>query len=250
MLSDVGLTERQRWDYAMSIDYAEVANERIDEVVARTKPDGMKFLIDKSPAEIKRKQQQHPGLILGQLATPLTNNANWGGPFAIDNGAYSGLDRQAFFRCLKKHEPHKENCLFVAVPDIVGNARRTVELYYAITAQDDGLKPWTDHWALVAQDGLEDLSIQWNGVRQLFIGGNASTNWKESNACYDIVRTAKALGVHVHVGRVNTPKRYDNFSELGADTCDGSGVSQYDWMIDRIANDVDDPHPKLELSYD
>jgi hypothetical protein len=48
------------------------------------------------------------------------------------------------------------------------------------------------------------------------------------------VRTAKILGIHVHVGRVNTPKRFEHFCRLGADTCDGSGVAMYDHMLEAI----------------
>lgn len=167
-------------------------------------------------------------IVMGQLCTPLTNYKNWGGVFALDNGAYSGLNRDAWFRLLGKHQPHKDNCLFVAIPDIVGNARRTVELYYYIT-QDRRTHFWDSKWALVAQDGLEDQRIEWNGVRWLFIGG--TDKFKDSQACYDIVKTAKALDIPVHVGRVNQIKRFRVYEELGADTCDGSSIAMYDYKL-------------------
>ena len=192
----------------------------------------MKFLIDLSPAKIQRKIDMHPSLIHGQLCTPLTNYNNWQKPFAIDNGAFSGLDRDKFFRCLKKHESFKDNCLFMAVPDVVGNHRRTAELYFHIT-QESEMHPWTKQWAFVAQDGIEDARIDWYAINYLFIGG--TNRFKDSSAAYDVVKTAKALNVPVHVGRVNTPSRYLKYSELGADTCDGSGVCRYDWMLDEIA---------------
>lgn len=67
----------------------------------------------------------------------------------------------------------------------------------------------------------------------VFIGGGDP--WKDSKASLDIVKTAKTLGKHVHVGRVNTAKRFKLFAEAGADTCDGSGVAMYDHMLDDIA---------------
>jgi hypothetical protein len=41
------------------------------------------------------------------------------------------------------------------------------------------------------------------------------------------VKSAVILGKHVHIGRVNTQERYELFANLGAHTCDGSGVARY-----------------------
>lgn len=84
---------------------------------------------------------------------------------------------------------------------------------------------WADKLALVAQDGIEDSEIPWDEFTWIFIGGRDP--WKDSQASQDIVRTAKTLGKFVHVGRVNDPDRWERFAELGADTCDGSGVSKH-----------------------
>ena len=154
---------------------------------------------------------------------------------------YSGLDRDAWFRVLAKHEPHKENCLFVTIPDVVGNSRRTDDLYYHIT-QDARTHPYTRQWAFVMQDGHEDSRIDWNAMlgKWMFIGG--TDRFKDSAAAYDIVKTAKAMGgIKIHVGRVNTAKRYEAFASLGCDTCDGSGVAQYDYMLDDIAAAISKP---------
>lgn len=203
----------------------------------------MRFLIDKSRDEVSRKQTLHPELVRGQLLTPLTRYKNWGGVFAIDNGAYSGLNRDGFFRLLKANEANMSKCLFVAVPDIVGNARRTHELYGMIT-QEEALKPWTKIWAYVAQDGLEDMHVNWYEIQTLFVGG--TDRFKDSSAAYDLVKTAKALDIPVHVGRVNTIKRYRKYAQLGADTCDGSGVAMYDHMLRDIKNGLNQPQPLLE----
>jgi hypothetical protein len=191
----------------------------------------MKFLIDKSANDILAKRTKHPDYIAGQLLTPLTRFSNGGGTFAIDNGAFSGFDSKAFRSLLQREEPNKPACLFVTIPDVVGNARRTLEIWRTRAR-------FAQHWpaAFVAQDGIEDMEIPWDDMAAVFIGGRDP--WKDSQAALDIVKTAKVLGVHVHVGRVNTAKRFRLFSEAGADTCDGSGIAIYDHMLDALVREM------------
>lgn len=186
----------------------------------------MRYLIDTSPNKMQGLADRE--LVAGQLCTPLTNYKNWGGVFALDNGAFSGLNRDAWFRLLEKHLRYKDKCMFVTIPDIVGNAKRTHELYGMIT-QDKRTHPYTDVWSYVMQDGVEDTHINWMGMRHIFIGG--TDKFKDSQACYDIVKTAKALDIPVHVGRVNQIKRFRVYHELGADTCDGSSIAMYDYKL-------------------
>lgn len=199
----------------------------------------MKFLIDGSPVKVAEKLAMHPSLVVGQLRTPLTSNQHWGGTYAIDNGAFTCFDERAFVSLLARSEPAQ--CLFVAAPDVPGAAQRTLELFVQ-------RHRWIGaDWpvALVAQDGIESLPIPWDEMDAVFIGG--LDPWKDSRAALDVVRTAKTLGKHVHVGRVNTPKRFNRFAEAGADTCDGSGVSRYDWMLDQIGKVHASDLPLFEL---
>ena len=188
----------------------------------------MKFLLDKSKVTIDKKLSAHHDYVLGQLLTPLTGYANHGGIYAIDNGAFSGFNENAFKQLLKRNENSMDKCLFVSCPDIVGSAQRTIELF-------NRRHLWIpDGWkvALVAQDGVESCEIPWDELDAIFIGGGDP--WKDSSAAHDVVRTAKILGKWVHVGRVNTHKRFSNFAKLGADSCDGSGASMYDHMLESI----------------
>lgn len=208
----------------------------------------MKFLIDKSPKHVERKMGLHPSLVAGQLLTPLTRYKNAGGVFAIDNGAFSGFDRNGFAALLLREQVNQGKCLFVTVPDVVGAGRRTLEIW---RHRETIVKDWP--LALVAQDGMEDLDIPWAEMAAVFIGGGDP--WKDSKASLDIVKTAKTLGKHVHVGRVNTAKRFKLFASVGADTCDGSGVAMYDHMLDDIAKALSkQPEPSLfdskELHFD
>ena len=186
----------------------------------------MKFLIDLSPNRLSEKINSP--LVMGQLLTPLTGYADAGGIYAIDNGAFSGFPADRFRRLLERQESRKADCLFVTCPDIVGAGQRSIELFKRRSRWiPEGWKV-----ALVAQDGMEDLEIPWDEMDAIFIGGGDP--WKDSKASQDIVKTAVTLGVWVHVGRINTPRRFELFDELGADSCDGSGIAMYDHMLQKI----------------
>lgn len=167
---------------------------------------------------------------VGQLLTPLTrfNLQDKNGKFAIDNGAFSEFKEKAFMSLLAREACHKENCIFVAVPDVVASAARTLEIF---DHWKDRLKDWP--LALVAQDGQENFLIPWRDIQAIFIGG--STEFKVSDHVKHIIKAAKMLGKWVHIGRINTPDRFEYFLGLGADSCDGSGIAQYTHMREAIA---------------
>lgn len=170
------------------------------------------------------------GVDVGQLLTPLTRyklrdpERAW----AIDNGMFAGGDIPAFKALLARESHHKKKCLFVAAPDVVGCARRTLEVFSHWMPQLEGWKI-----ALVAQDGQEHLPIPWHLISAIFIGG--STKWKCSDHVVHIIKAAKAMGKHVHAGRVNDPMRWKHFEELGVDTCDGTGLARYTHMRQAVA---------------
>lgn len=186
----------------------------------------MRFLIDKSKHD--KQDFLASDLVMGQLLTPLTRYSDWGKtPYGIDNGCFVNLNEPAFSALLKRQEPAKDRCLFVCCPDVVGNGRRTLELW---EYRDRWLSGWPK--ALVLQDGIEDLTIPWDELDAVFVGG--STEWKLSQAVEGLIKTAKILKKWVHVGRVNTGNRFWYFHKLGADSCDGSGVSRHRQCLDEI----------------
>lgn len=166
---------------------------------------------------------------VGQLLTPLTCFENKGRTFAIDNGAYSTFDANAFLALLKRELPNRERCKFVCCPDVVGSARRTLEVF---DAWHHRLHGWPV--ALVAQDGQEALRIPWDMIQAIFIGG--STDWKVSREAVAILKAARILGKWCHVGRVNTPDRLGVFEGL-ADSIDGTGISRYTHMRTAMRDD-------------
>jgi len=170
------------------------------------------------------------GAPVGQLLTPLTRYTlrDPERPWAIDNGGFSMLDINGLLSLLKREQHRKDKCIFVTVPDIVGSARRTLEVFERWTEKLSGWK-----LALVCQDGQEHLPIPWDDISAVFIGG--STEWKVSIHTEHIIRAAKALEKWVHVGRVNGPERFSHFEKMGADSCDGTGIARYTHMRKAIA---------------
>jgi hypothetical protein len=174
--------------------------------------------------------QREIGVEVGQLLTPLTRytlrdpTRKW----AIDNGGFNEADVPGLMSLLEREAHHRENCLFVAVPDVVGSARRTLEVFELMKARFAG---WT--LALVCQDGQEHLPIPWNDIGAVFIGG--TTKWKLSEHVEHIIKAAKALGKWAHVGRVNDPARWLHFEKMGAHSGDGTGLARYTHMREAVA---------------
>jgi hypothetical protein len=148
-------------------------------------------------------------------------------PFAIDSGAYTGFNRSLFLALLDRERERKQRCIFVAVPDVVGSARRTLEAFDYWAGR---LSSWP--LAYVAQDGQEDIPVPWDRVAAVFIGG--STEWKMSKHAAHVIRAAQLMGKWTHAGRVNTPGRFEHFEALGVDSIDGSGLARYTWMREAI----------------
>lgn len=183
------------------------------------------------------------GCEVEQLLTPLTRYRlqRPHARFAIDNGAFSGFDEKAFNALLAREFERRHNCIFVCAPDIVGSAVRTLELF---DLYKDKLTDWPV--ALVIQDGQQDHRIPWDEIDAVFIGG--STEFKLSQHVHQIVKTAKLFKKWVHAGRVNTPKRYEYFKEMGVDSIDGTGLSRYSWMRESIQEKSLQPKLNLEVA--
>lgn len=175
-----------------------------------------------------------------QLFTPLTRRTPQrpNEEFAIDNGAFSKFEAKGFLSLLEREKPRIKLCKFVAVPDVVGSAIRTLEVFHHWHSK---LKDWK--LALVCQDGQESHPIPWDLIDAIFIGG--STEWKMSKHAAACIKAGIALGKWVHVGRVNTPGRFEYFQHLGADSIDGTGLARYTHMRDDIR--LRNTEPELAL---
>jgi len=156
--------------------------------------------------------------------------------FAIDNGAFGKFDAALFLRLVERERPRRDLCRFVAVPDVVGDARRTLEVF-SVWRRKPELAGWP--LALVVQNGQENLPIPWSHLDAIFLGGD--DNFKLGSAAMGCLKAAKALGKWVHAGRVNTPGRYELFKDAGADSIDGTGLARYSHMRAAILENATNP---------
>lgn len=196
----------------------------------------MKILLDCSPRKIREYSARYD-YEFWQLRTPLTRNAIAGVPWALDNGCFSSFDRETWERMVDEAEDNRP--LFVTLPDIVGDAMRTLELFDQFKLRTNEVPR-----ALVLQDGIGRQRIPWDDVAAVFIGG--SDDFKYSAEAVAAARTAKYLGKWVHVGRVNTASRVRNWAEW-ADSLDGSGVSRFDHMLEDVLKELRGVHPQRQL---
>lgn len=184
-----------------------------------------------------------PPTDVGQLITPITRHSNRGRRvFAIDNGAFSCFNPTGFMSLLDREKPNQSTCRFVVAPDVPFDARRTLEVFDRWAAR---LAGW--RLALAIQDGQEHLTIPWDEIDAVFIGG--SDAWKVSPHSRAVVRAAKALGKWIHMGRVNTPKRLATCLEWGVDSIDGTGISRFSAMRVNMRKAYGLAQPQLDIEY-
>lgn len=138
---------------------------------------------------------QHHGVVAG---------IRGGLPWAADNCAFGDkFDADKLLTWLPQMIPFRSTCLFVAVPDVVGDSAATLARWAEWIPRLTG---WP--LAFVCQDGLrpEQIPVE---CTVIFIGG--TTEWKLSEYAIDCIRWAQANGKGVHIGRVNWGRRYAHF---------------------------------------
>lgn len=194
-------------------------------------------MLDCSPTKILAYRERY-GVDFWQLRTPLTKYARAVGiPYGLDNGCFGEFDQRTWERLLD--EADRDRPAFVCLPDVVGDAQRTAELFEHFWTRTQELPR-----ALVLQDGIDRVRIPWTDIKAVFIGG--SDQFKFSPQAIAAARTAKMLGKWVHVGRVNTAARVRNWLGL-ADSIDGSGISRFDHMLEDVLAQIRGEHPQTAL---
>lgn len=157
---------------------------------------------------------------MGLMLTPLMGNAVdltdtlW----AADTGCFAqpdAFDESEYLAWLSAHP--SALCLFATAPDVVGDARTTWEWSRDVLPK---IRELGYRAALVAQDGIEDIAVEWDTFDALFVGG--STAWKLSETAYRVAREADARGKWTHMGRVNSWRRLKAAAVSGYDSADGT----------------------------
>lgn len=198
----------------------------------------MRILINGKNRVIRDIIKQNPLYkdYLGILHAPYLVNQYYYDPssyIAADNGAFINFNPQKYLRMLYKIR--YENPKWVTCPDIVGNAKATLDLFYKWY---ETINEYNIPIALVAQDGVENIQIPWKLISCIFIGG--TTGFKYSKSVIDIIKESKKQNKLVHIGRVNTIERIKYFYPMKPDSFDGTGYSRYtNQIIEDLAILVD-----------
>ena len=161
-------------------------------------------------------------LNIGVMAQPRSYSPEKveGWTWAADNGCFNEKWQSDHWLDWLERMRAVPGCLFAVVPDKVGDAYATRQLFseWCAVVTDLGYRA-----AYVAQNGATCASIPWDDIACVFIGGD--TEWKLGHQAEAITREAKRLGKWVHMGRVNSLKRLRHAKAIGCDSADGTFVN-------------------------
>lgn len=166
-----------------------------------------------------------PHLDSGALALLNTPNSRYtlgeSWTWAADNAAYSAATYpgdDAWLAWLDTFtDGERSRCMFATAPDVVGDHEATLarSLPWLPVIRSLGYKA-----AFVLQDGATVDSVPWDAFDVAFVGG--STAWKLGPDAKTLIAEALVRGKGVHVGRVNSQRRFLAFAALGCDSADGT----------------------------
>jgi hypothetical protein len=182
----------------------------------------MMYLVGKSPKTLLKHGNRNVGRLVQPRDTgTIPETPRLGFLWAADNDAFSGFDTNRYLKMLDKCEG-VPGCLFVTVPDVVGDHAATLERF-------DVWRPVLYHYdlpaAFVAQNGCDLTLVPWDDITTVFIGGD--TEWKLGDDARWIVDEGKRRGKWVHMGRVNSHRRIKYANAIGCDSVDGSSLSKF-----------------------
>lgn len=163
--------------------------------------------------------------------------------FGADNGAFKlGSSHEAFDfdhyamwlreRVATLAPELLARCRFVNCPDAID-----VSTEGAVWGHPETTIKWALEWApvirelglpvgFVAGNGHETMleEIPWDLVDAIFLGG--SDEWKLGEGARIVVAEARRRGLHVHMGRVNSRKRFHYAASIGCNTADGTFLAR------------------------
>lgn len=173
----------------------------------------MLYLATASTAPVR--EAMAAGLI-GQMVTPdAGNRVVPGAQWALDNGCFASTwSWPRWTTTLERYADRAAGCLWAVVPDVVADAAAT----------DARWAQWKSvprrlgyRVAYVAQNGCTGIPHDADAV---FIGGD--TDWKLGPDARTVARQAKAAGLWLHMGRVNSLRRLEYAVSIGCDSVDGT----------------------------
>lgn len=161
--------------------------------------------------------------LLGQMVTPAEGRKPLPGvPFGADNGCYGkGYPGDGKWFAWLDSLP-REGCLFAVAPDVVADAEATLarSMPWLSKIRELGFPA-----AFVLQDGQEHLPVPWDLLDVVFIGG--SDTFKLGPHAIRLTREAAERGKRVHMGRVNSRRRWRYAEVIGCDSSDGTFIARW-----------------------
>ena len=167
---------------------------------------------------------------IGHLYSPGAQSGPWPWfPFALDNGAFACWDMSTnefddakwaqnepqWRKLIRWAAPSIQGCRWAIVPDVPGNADRTIEQWpqYAGFVKEHGIP-----LAVAVQDGMTPDDVKrLNPLPEgIAIGGSNEFKWGT------VDKWAAAFS-RVHVLRVNSPDKLQYLEDMGIESCDGTG---------------------------
>jgi hypothetical protein len=174
-----------------------------------------------SGSKFNAHQEHYSTGAIGLIQTPASDYVLDGiRHWAMDNGGYTGQypgDREYLALLAAKPPAVREACLFVALPDVLGDPIATRARSLPM------IGPLREHWpvAYVLQDGVTIDDVPWDRIDWVFVGG--TTEWKMGPDVRRICHFSRNQCVKIHVGRVNSRSRFLYSADvLQADSCDGT----------------------------
>jgi hypothetical protein len=185
---------------------------------------------------------------IGFIDTPRQRNDRpVGVTWCADNGCFSSKkwDSRHWWEFLENNVHDIDTCLFATAPDVVGDAGPSLE-------RSAPWLPWLRMLgypaALVAQNGMDTVGeLPWDEFDVLFLGGSPECvcgfvcpielldklkqccacdrdlyEWKEGEVAAALTAEALQRGKTVHMGRVNSQRRYDYAKSIGCSSVDGT----------------------------
>jgi len=152
---------------------------------------------------------------LGQMVTPGEGKRPvLGARWALDNGCFSSRWTPARWVATLDRHAHVPGCLFAVVPDVVADAEATDRLWDRWWPVP-GLRGYP--LAYVAQNGCRSIPA---GASALFLGGD--DRFKEGPEGRRVAIEARARGLWLHMGRVNSLRRLRYAASIGCHSVDGT----------------------------
>jgi hypothetical protein len=140
--------------------------------------------------------------------------------WCLDNSVFTNkFEEKKWLKRIDSLSRWYDKCLFVTIPDVVGDCAATLKRFSHYRRMVSGLPV-----AFVSQDGIKNLAkhIPWSDFDCLFIGGSDEHKLGKEGGW--ILNEAKKRDKWVHVGRVNSPSRIvEDFPQ--ADSWDGTNLS-------------------------